>query len=72
MMGITSMAAIQDLNAAIRATEDWINDLTIRLGWRAICAARSAFACRENRRCQGRHAKAAAQPLAKLRRMCGP
>jgi len=27
------MAAIQDLSSAVRATEDWINDLMRRLGW---------------------------------------
>ena len=27
------MTAIHDLNAAVRATEDWIDDLMRRLGW---------------------------------------
>ena len=27
------MRAIQDLNASVRATEDWIDDLMRRLGW---------------------------------------
>jgi uncharacterized protein (DUF2267 family) len=27
------MAAIQDLSSAVRATEDWIDDLMQRLGW---------------------------------------
>jgi hypothetical protein len=27
------MTAIQDLNASVRATEDWIDDLMRRLGW---------------------------------------
>ena len=27
------MTAIQELNASVRATEDWIDDLMRRLGW---------------------------------------
>jgi uncharacterized protein (DUF2267 family) len=31
--GISIMTAIQELNASVRATEDWIDDLMRRLGW---------------------------------------
>jgi len=142
------MAAISDLNSAVQAAEDWIDDLMRRLGWqdrervylallatlhslrdcltrdeavyigaqlptllrglyyegwhpsarpatrsrsaflerihdgvhrdpgvdteqvaRGIRAACGAFACGRDRGCEGRHAKRAAQPLAKLRRI---
>jgi uncharacterized protein (DUF2267 family) len=45
--GISTMTAIQDLKASLPATEDWIDDLTRRLGWhdreRAYSALLAAF-----------------------------